>query len=46
MTPLTQKYTRKRVCMRIKIMRKKGIITKMKIMIMPRRASKWYKIKP
>jgi hypothetical protein len=39
MMPLTQRYTKKRVRMRVRITLKR------KIMIMPRRVSKWRKIK-
>jgi hypothetical protein len=47
MMPLTQRYTKKRVRMRMRITpkRKIMIMPKMKIMIMPRRVSKWHKIK-
>jgi hypothetical protein len=45
MMPLTQRYTKKRVRMRMRITLKRKIMPKMKIMIMPRRVSKWHKIK-
>jgi hypothetical protein len=39
MMPLTQRYTKKRVRMRMRITLKRKIMPKMKIMIMPRRVS-------